>query len=77
MTKFNVISKIHKYRGLQEGHHFIPMAMEVHGALEHDMYRFIRECACLFKIDDRKVIYPCIFAFNISSNMVVLLSSVF
>jgi len=34
--------------GLQEGHHFIPMAMEVHGIPEHDMDCFIRECACLF-----------------------------
>jgi hypothetical protein len=24
------------------------MAMEVHGTLEHDMDRFIKECACLF-----------------------------
>jgi hypothetical protein len=47
-VELNTIAKIHKYRGLHDGHHFIPMAMEVHGALGHDMDRFIRECACLF-----------------------------
>ncbi len=46
--KLSVITKIHKYKGLNEGHHFISMAMEVHGALGHDMDRFIRECVCLF-----------------------------
>jgi len=47
-TKLNVITKTHKYRRLQKGHHFIQMAMEVHGALGCDMDRFIRECAHLF-----------------------------
>jgi hypothetical protein len=47
-TKFSAIAKIHKYRRLHEGHHFIPTAMEVHGALEHDMDHFIEECACFF-----------------------------
>jgi hypothetical protein len=30
------IVRIHKYRRFHEGHHFIPMAMEVHGAFRHD-----------------------------------------
>jgi len=30
IAKLNVIAKIHKYRGLHDKHHFIPMAMEVH-----------------------------------------------
>jgi len=47
-AKLNTIAKIRKYRGLQEGHHFIPMAMEVHGAPKHDMDRFIREFVHLF-----------------------------
>jgi hypothetical protein len=42
------IVKIHKYKRLHEGHRFIPMTMEVYGAPEHDMDRFIRECAHLF-----------------------------
>jgi hypothetical protein len=41
-TKLSTIVKIHKYRGLHEGYHFIPMAMEVHGAFGHDMNRFIK-----------------------------------
>jgi hypothetical protein len=47
-TKFNTIVNIRKYRRLHEGHHIIPMAMEVHRAPRHDMDRFIKECACLF-----------------------------
>jgi hypothetical protein len=47
-TKLNTIVKIRKYRGFHKGHHFILMAMEVHSALKHDMYRFIKECAHLF-----------------------------
>jgi hypothetical protein len=46
--KFNTIVKIHKYKGLHDRHHFILMAMEVHGAPRCDMDRFIRECAYLF-----------------------------
>jgi hypothetical protein len=30
IAKLNAIAKIHKYRGLHDKHHFIPMAMEVH-----------------------------------------------
>jgi hypothetical protein len=47
-AKFNPIGKIHKYRGFHEGHHFIPMVMEVHNTFEHDMDCFIRECVRLF-----------------------------
>ncbi len=46
--ELNAIATIYKYKGLHEGHHFIPMAMEVHGALGHDMDRFIKECAHIF-----------------------------
>jgi hypothetical protein len=48
VVKLNAIIKIHKYKGLHEGHHFILMAMEVHGAPRHDMDHFIKECAHLF-----------------------------
>jgi hypothetical protein len=47
-TKFNAIAKIHIYRGLHEGHHFILMTMEVHGTLGHDIDHFIKECVCFF-----------------------------
>jgi hypothetical protein len=33
-TKLSTITKIYKYKGLHEGHHFILMAMEVHSAPE-------------------------------------------
>ncbi len=46
--KLSVITKIHKYKGLNEGHHFISMAMEVHGALGHDMDHFIKDYVRLF-----------------------------
>jgi hypothetical protein len=32
IVELNTITKIHKYKELHEGHHFIPMAMEVHDA---------------------------------------------
>jgi hypothetical protein len=48
IAKFNAIVKIHKYRGFHEGHHFILMAMEVHGAPRRDMDHFIKECVRLY-----------------------------
>jgi hypothetical protein len=47
-TELSAIAQIHKYKGFHEGHHFIPMAMEVHNTSRHDMDRFIKECAHLF-----------------------------
>jgi hypothetical protein len=46
--ELSTIAKIRKYRRLHEGHHFILMAMEVHGALERDMDCFIKECVRIF-----------------------------
>jgi hypothetical protein len=37
IVELSTIVKIYKYRRLQEGHHFIPMAMEVHGASRRDI----------------------------------------
>jgi hypothetical protein len=48
VAKLSAISKIHKYKKFNEGHHFIPMAIEVHNAPGHDMDHFIKECAHLF-----------------------------
>jgi len=42
-AQLNTISKIHKYKRLHEGHHFIPTAMDV-----RDMDHFIKECVHLF-----------------------------
>ncbi len=47
--KLSTIIKIHKYKRLHEGHHFISMAMEMHSAPGRDMDCFIKECACLFQ----------------------------
>jgi hypothetical protein len=46
--EFSAIVKICKYIRLHEGHHFILMAMEVHGTPKRDTNCFIRECAYLF-----------------------------
>jgi hypothetical protein len=59
-VSLNVIAKIHKYRTFHEGHHTIPMTMEVHDTPRRDMDCFIKECARLFHIDDQEVIYPCL-----------------
>ncbi len=48
IMELNTIAKICKYKKFHEGHHFISMAMEVYGAPEWDIDRFIRECACFF-----------------------------
>jgi hypothetical protein len=48
IVELNAIVKIRKYRELREKHHFIPMAMEVHGTPRCDMDRFIKECVHLF-----------------------------
>jgi hypothetical protein len=44
-VELNAIAKIHKYRGLHEGHHFIPMAMEVHNAPKYGSFY---QRMCLF-----------------------------
>jgi hypothetical protein len=48
VTKFSAIAKIRRYRRFHEGHHFIPMGMEVHGTPERDKDHFVKECAHLF-----------------------------
>ncbi len=48
IMELNTIVKIHKYKGLHRGHHFIPMAMEVHGVPMYDMDHFIKKCAHFF-----------------------------
>jgi hypothetical protein len=55
-TKFNAIVKVCKYRGLHEKHHFIPMAMEVHGTPGCDMDRFIKKCVYLSTINNQEII---------------------
>ncbi len=76
LAELSAIAKIHKYRGLHEGHHFIPMPMKMHNTLGHDMDHFIKELFILFMINNQKVIYPCLFTFNFSNNMLILLFNV-
>ncbi len=40
--ELNAIAKIYKYSRFHKGHHFILMAMEVHGTPKCDMDRFIK-----------------------------------
>jgi len=71
------IAKIRKYRMLHEGHHFIPMAMVVHGTLGVIWIISSRNVFVFFMINNKKIIDPCFFAFNFSNNMLVLLFNVF
>jgi hypothetical protein len=42
------MSSLQVLGGFHEGHHFISMAMEMHGIFEPDMDYFIKECVRLF-----------------------------
>ncbi len=74
--KLNVIAKIRKYRGFHRGHHFIPMAMEVHDVFRREMDRSIKECA--YHVHDRQSRdhLSLFFAFNFSDNVLILLFNV-
>jgi hypothetical protein len=76
VVELNTIAKIHKYKRFHEGHHFILMVMEVHGAPMHDMDHFIRNVPIVSTIDDWEVIYPYLFAFSFSSNVLISLFNV-
>jgi hypothetical protein len=75
-AKLNAIANIRKYKMFQKRHHFIPMVMEVHDTPERDMDRFIKECAHLFHDRQSKDHLSFFFAFNFSSNVLVLFSNV-
>jgi hypothetical protein len=72
VVELNAIVKIHKYKGFHEGHHFIPMVMEVHGTPKCDMDHFIKECACFFHDRRSRGYLSLFFAFNFLGNMLVL-----
>ncbi len=48
IMELSSIVKIREYKRLHEGHHFIPMAMEVHNTPRHDMDCLIKKCVHLF-----------------------------
>jgi len=64
--EFNTIVKIHKYKGLHEGHQFLLMAMEVFNTPGHDMDRSSKNVFIFSTIDNQEVIYPYFFTFNFS-----------
>ncbi len=72
VVKFNAIIKIRMYNGLHERYHFILMAMEMNDALGVIWIVSLGSVLDSSMIDDQEVIYPCPFAFNFSSNMLVL-----
>ncbi len=67
ITKLNVIAKIRKYKKLHEGHHFIPIIVEVHNVVKHYMNRFITKCAHILhdrQSGDHLFLYFCIQFFK-------------
>jgi hypothetical protein len=74
--KLSAIVKIRKYKGLHEGHHFISIAMEVHGTPRCDMDRFIKVYVCLFHDRQSKNHLSFFFAFSFLVNVLILLFNV-
>jgi len=54
--ELSAIAKICKDKRFHVGHHFIPMAMEVHNAFGHDMDHFIKSVLVFSIIDNWEVI---------------------
>jgi hypothetical protein len=75
IAELNTIVKICKYRRLHDKHHFILMAME----LRLDVIWIVSSGNVLIfsTINDQKVIYPCLFTFNFSNSVFILLLNVF
>jgi len=71
------IAKICKYKTFHEGHHFILLGMVVHGISGVIWINSSRNVLVFSMINNKKIIDPCLFAFNFSNNMLVLLFSVF
>jgi len=74
IMKLSAIVNIYKYRRLHEGHHFISMAMEVHGTPKRYMDCFIKECAHFFSHNKRLTSHLSLsFCIQFSDNMLILL----
>jgi hypothetical protein len=75
VVKPNVIVKIRKYNGLHEGHHLCrwPWRCTAYSSV---IWIVSLENVLIFSmINDQEVIHPCLFTFNFSGNMLVLLFS--
>jgi hypothetical protein len=75
VAKLSAIVKIHKYERSHEEHHFILMAMEVHGKLGVIWIVSSGSVFAFSTIKNQEIIYLCLFAFNFLGNMLVLLFS--
>jgi hypothetical protein len=76
VAELKTIVEIRKYKRFHEGHHFISMAMKVHGTPKRDMDCFIRKYAHLFHNKQLKGHLSLSFYINFSSNVLVLLFNV-
>jgi hypothetical protein len=77
-TKLNVIAKIYKYKkGLMKGTTLFQWPWRCTTCMCVIWIVSSRNVPIFSTINDREVIYPCLFAFNFSNNMLVLLFSVF
>jgi hypothetical protein len=71
MVELSAIVKICKYRRFYDEHYFISMAMEVHDTPV--IWIISSGNVPIFPIIDyQDLIYPCLFAFNLSGNMLIL-----
>jgi hypothetical protein len=77
VVELNTIVKINQYREFHEGHHFIPLAMEVHSTPDHDMDCLSRSVFVFSTINTHEIIYLCFFASDFLNNMLILLSMCF
>jgi len=74
IAELNAIAKICKYKRLQEGHHFFPMPWRCTTHLGMIWIVSSGSAFFFFTIDNQEVFYPCLFSFNCSSIVLVLLS---
>jgi hypothetical protein len=77
-TKLNVIAKIYKYKkGFMKGTTLFQWPWRCTTCMCVIWIVLSRNVPIFSTIKDREVIYPCLFAFNFSNNMLVLLFNVF
>jgi hypothetical protein len=69
-----VVEELRTIVKIRKGHCFISIVMEVHGSA---IWIILLSVPIFSTIDDQEVIYPCFFAFNFSSNILILLLACF
>jgi len=73
--KLNAIVKIRKYKGFMRGTILFQLPWRCTTPLGMIWIVSLKSVLVFCMIDTQKVIYPCLFAFNFSNNMLVLLFS--